>query len=363
MDKPTGTVTFIFTDIEGSTKLAHDFHELLPEALQKHNNILNEAVAANDGCVFKIAGDAFFSSFAKSADAVKAAVEAQIELSNVQWNGMTIKVRIGIHTGEAEWNGTDYEGYLTLARANRVMSAAYGEQIIISETAYKDLANELDVLNASGIFFRDLGERRLKDVERPLRLYQIIAHGLREDFLPLKTLDARPNNLPVQLTSFVGRENVIDSVKSLLKQTHLLTLIGFGGTGKTRLAMQIGADLIDEYSHGVFIAELSPISEPSLLNQTLANILELQEELGKSQEENLTGHLKDKHMLIILDNCEHMIVESAAFAEMLLRECPQLKIIATSREALMCSGEQTFRVPPLEIPFSRSPLIDSENFI
>jgi len=347
---PSGKITFLFTDIEGSTKVAHEFHELLPEALQRHQQILHEAVAANNGCVFRIIGDAFFCSFERSADAVKAAREAQILFSKEQWKGVTIKVRIGIHAGDAEWNGTDYEGYLTLARTNRIMSAAYGEQIIISEKVYKDLADELHVLNSNGIFFRDLGERRLKDVVQPIRLYQVTAPGLREEFPPLKTLDARPNNLPVQLTSFVGREDVIDNIKSLLKQTHLLTLIGFGGTGKTRLAMQVGADLIDEFSHGVFIAELSPFSEPSLISQALINIFGLEEELGKSQEESLTGYLKDKQMLIILDNCEHMIIESAAFAEMLLRNCPLLKIIATSREALMCSGEQTFRVPPLNVP-------------
>ena len=350
MSIPSGNITFLFTDIEGSTKLAHEFHELLPDALQRHQKILHEAVAANSGYVFRIIGDAFFCSFERSADAVKAAVEAQILLSNEQWKGVTIKVRIGIHAGDAEWNGTDYDGYLTLARTNRIMSAAYGEQIVISEKVYKNLAEELHVLNASGILFRDLGERRLKDVVQPIRLFQITAPGLREEFPPLKTLDARPNNLPVQLTSFVGREDVIDNIKTLLKQTHLLTLIGFGGTGKTRLAMQIGADLIDEFSHGVFLAELSPFSEPSLISQALLNIFELEEELGKSQEESLTGYLKDKQMLIILDNCEHMIIESASFAEMLLRNCPQLKIIATSREALLCSGEQAFRVPPLVIP-------------
>jgi predicted ATPase/class 3 adenylate cyclase len=347
---PSGNVTFLFTDIEGSTKLAHDFHELLQEVLQKHQKILQEAIAANSGYVFRILGDAFFCSFEKSADAVKAAVEAQILLSKEQWNGVTINVRMGIHAGDAEWNGTDYDGYLTLARTNRIMSAAYGEQIVISEKVYTNLAEELHLLSASGILFRDLGQRRLKDVVLPIRLFQVTAPGLREEFPPLKTLDARPNNLPVQLTSFVGREDVIDNIKNLLKQTHLLTLIGFGGTGKTRLAMQIGADLIDEFNHGVFFAELSPFSEPSLISQALINIFELQEELGKTQEESLTGYLKDKQMLIILDNCEHMIVESAAFAEVLLKNCPNLKIIATSREALMCSGEQTFRVPPLGVP-------------
>ena len=272
MSIPSGKITFLFTDIEGSTKLAHEFHELLPEALQRHQQILHEAVAANNGYVFRIIGDAFFCSFERSADAVKAAREAQILFSKEQWKEVTIKVRIGIHAGDAEWNGTDYEGYLTLARTNRIMSAAYGEQIIISEKVYKDLADELHVLNSNGIFFRDLGERRLKDVVQPIRLYQVTAPGLREEFPPLKTLDARPNNLPVQLTSFVGREDVIDNIKSLLKQTHLLTLIGFGGTGKTRLAMQVGADLIDEFSHGVFIAELSPFSEPSLISQALINL-------------------------------------------------------------------------------------------
>lgn len=156
MSIPSGNITFLFTDIEGSTKLAHEFHELLPDALQRHQKILHEAVSANSGYVFRIVGDAFFCSFEKSIDSVKAAVEAQTLLSKEQWNGVTIKVRVGIHAGDAKWNGTDYDGYLTLARTNRIMSAAYGEQIVISEKVYNNLAEELHVLNASGILFRDL---------------------------------------------------------------------------------------------------------------------------------------------------------------------------------------------------------------
>ena len=212
MTPPTGIVTFLFTDIEGSTKLAQEFHDKLSEILERHHSILNNAVVSNNGFVFKMIGDAFCCAFQNAEDAVRASVDAQKKLNTEIWNEAVIKVRMGIHSGNAEWSGTDYMGYITLARTQRVMSAAYGGQIIISNDAY-EIKKDYD---SEEISFRDLGNRRLKDLIQPLRLYQIMSADIPADFPPLKTLDARPNNLRIQLTSFIGREKEMTEIKKLL---------------------------------------------------------------------------------------------------------------------------------------------------
>jgi predicted ATPase/class 3 adenylate cyclase/Tfp pilus assembly protein PilF len=343
---PTGQVTFLFTDIEGSTKLAQQFPDSLPTALERHHKILREAIETNNGFVFEIIGDAFCAAFDNAVDAVKASHDAQVNLYTEQWNEVVIKVRMGIHCGNVEWNGKRYMGYITLARTSRVMSAAYGGQVLISEDAYSQLTEKENI----EISYRDLGDRRLKDILQPIKLFQLISKGLPSDFPPLKTLDARPNNLPVQLTSFIGREEEIKKVKELLKDTHLLTLTGPGGAGKTRLSLQVGADVIDDFANGVWFIELAPITDSVLLPNEILKELGLKEEPKKSIDETLTGYLKDKEILIILDNCEHLIEACAMLTEKLLKACPKLKIIATSREALKCTGEQTHRILSLKTP-------------
>ncbi len=251
MNIPSGIVTFLFTDIDGITKLAQQFPKTLQIALEKHDSILRDAIEFNNGFIFEITGDAFFCAFEKAEDAVKAAVDSQINLGKEKWEDAEIKIRIGIHSGDAEWNGERYMGYITLARTARIMSAAYGGQILVSNNIFELCRDKFDEVKEKDISFRDLGEKRLKDVIQPIRLFQIFSSGLCEDFPPLKTLDARPNNLPVQLTSFIGREEVMMEVKKLFMQTRLLTIIGSGGAGKTRLAMQVGAEIIDEFSNGV----------------------------------------------------------------------------------------------------------------
>ena len=353
MDRPTGKVTFLFTDIEGSTRLAQEFPESLPAALEKHHSILQEAIESNNGFVFKIVGDAFCCAFKKADDAVRAAVDAQINLANENWDDVKIRIRIGIHSGNAEWNGKTYMSYIVLARTARVMSAAYGEQIIISNDAYELCFPKLgfwDEKGGSNVSFRDLGVRRLKDVIEPIRLFQVVSKELREEFPPLKTLDARPNNLPVQLSGFIGRADEIKHAKELLKKNRLLTLTGTGGLGKTRFSLQVAADLIDDFANGVWFAELAAVSDPVFLPITIINDLGLKEEQKKTPEETLADYLKDKEILIVLDNCEHIIESCAKLTENLLLKCPKLKVIATSREALNCIGEQTYRIPPLTLP-------------
>jgi len=358
IDIPTGTVTFLFTDIEGSTKLSQEFPDTLPIALEKHHSILNVAIESNNGFVFEIIGDAFCCAFLNASDAVKAAYDAQLKLSKVKWDDAVIKVRIGIHSGNVEWNGKRYMGYITLARSARVMSAAYGEQILISNDAYERVKDKSTVTNQeigneslkNEISFRDLGERRLKDVIQPIRLFQIISPSLREDFPPLKTLDARPNNLPVQLTSFIGREEEMKHVKNLLKQTHLLTLTGSGGSGKTRLALQVAADVIDDFANGVWFVELAQLSDPNIILQEIGSALGLKGEGMSNLIDTIIEFLREKELLLILDNCEHLISECARVADALLRSCRKLKILATSREALRVEGETVYRIPSLSVP-------------
>ena len=359
---PSGKVTFLFTDIEGSTKLSQEFPDILPAALEKHHSVLIKEIECNNGFIFQCVGDAFFGAFESSEDAVKAAVGIQIKLANEKWDEAVIKVRIGIHSGNAEWSGKNYMGYITLARAARVMSSAYGGQILISNEAYelyiKDtesqskrvMETDSSVCPDSEIGFRDLGERRLKDVILPIRLYQVVSVGLREDFPPLETLDARPNNLPVQLTSFIGREKEMKHVKETLKLSRLVTLTSAGGSGKTRLALQTGAEVIDEYSHGVWFVDLAPLNDPALLTSTIIDALGIKEESKKSTEETLIDFIKEKEILILLDNCEQLIHACANLTERLLSSCPKLKIIATSREVMNCGGEKIYRIPPLAIP-------------
>lgn len=344
--RPTGQITFLFTDIEGSTKLAQQFPDSLPLALEKHNKILRETIESNNGFVFEVIGDAFCAAFESACDAVKASYDAQHRLNSEKWEEVNIKVRMGIHSGNVEWVGKRYVGYITLARTQRVMSAAYGGQVLISNDAHEQLKEN----SFAQFSFRDLGNRRLKDLVQPVRIYQLLSKCLPSDFPPLKTLDARPNNLPVQLTSFIGREEEIKEVKELLDNTRLLTLTGPGGAGKTRLSLQIGADVIDDYAHGVWFVELAPIFDPVLLTQEILKELGIKEEPKSTLEETLIGYLKDKEILIILDNCEHLIESCAMLAENLLKVCSKLKLMATSREALKCEGEQTHIIFSLKTP-------------
>ena len=361
-DIPAGNITFLFTDIEGSTKLSQDFPEKLHVALERHNQILKEVLESNNGFIYDMIGDSFFCAFENAVDAVKAAVQIQTELKKEIWDEAVIKVRIGIHSGSAEWNGERYMGYITLARTARIMEAAYGEQILISNNTHslylegsKTQSKKKSEIKSSShrvfeVNFRDFGERRLKDVIEPIRLFQIESDGLREEFPPLKTLDARPNNLPIQLTSFIGREKEMKFIKEELKLHRLLSLTGAGGAGKTRFALQTAAEVIDEFENGVWFVDLSALKDIALLSSTMITALGIKEESMKTSDETLIDFLRDKEILIILDNCEQLINACALLTERLLSSCPKLKMISTSREAMNCGGEFTYRIPPLTQP-------------
>ena len=345
---PTGTVTFLFTDIEGSTQLWESRPGAMQTALARHDALLQESIQANDGFLVKRTGDGVHAAFATAPDAFAAALAAQRALHAEPWSPETpLRVRMGLHTGAAQWRDGDYYGSV-LNRAARLMAAGHGGQVLISQATQELMC---DLLPPT-VSLKDLGERRLKDLARPEHVFQILHPDLPADFPPLRSLDNPdlPNNLPQQVTSFVGREKEIAEVNALLEATRLLTLAGSGGAGKSRLSLQVAADRLDRYFDGVWLVELAPLTDPALVPQAVAEVFGVQEQAGKTIQQSLSEWLKPKRLLLILDNCEHLISACAILAAELLRSCPQVQILASSREPLNVAGEQTYRVPSLSLP-------------
>jgi len=345
---PSGTVTFLFTDIEGSTKLWEQHPEAMKAALAKHDSILKESIESNKGFVIKTTGDGFHAVFEKAIEGINAAIVAQRELTiqNSEFNSrhseFAIKVRMGLHTGEAELRDGDYYGG-TLNRAARIMSAGHGGQILISEVTSQLVREHLP----AEISMFDLGEHNFKGLLRPEKIHQLNSPDLPKEFPPIQSLNALPNNLPPQLTSFIGREKEKNDASTLLASTRMLTFIGPGGTGKTRLSLQLGEEQLDKFKDGVWFVELAPLTDPAYITSTIASIFGLREVQGVPTVSILVDFLRSKQLLIILDNCEHLVEACARLADQLLHECPKLKIIASSREALGISGETVYRVPSL----------------
>ena len=314
--RPSGTVTFLFTDVEGSTKRAQEDGAAWAAARARHQEIVGAAIEGNSGFVYQIVGDALLAAFSKVADAVAAAIDVQRGLSAEPWPIGPLKVRIGLHTGAADWLGEDYEGYLTLAHAQRVVSAGHGGQILLSQTAADLASNELP----ADLSLRDLGAHHLKDLPGAEHLFQLVAVDLPVEFPPLRALGASRNNLPPQLTSFVGREQELTELGSLLSSVRLLTLTGPGGTGKTRLALRLASDRLEAFPDGVWLIELAPVSDPTIVTQAIASSLGLQEEQGRTPWDVVVEYLRARTVLLILDNCEHIIERCAQLAsDVLLR--------------------------------------------
>ena len=342
---PTGNVAFLFTDIEGSTRTVAALGDDWVPVLQRHNEILNEAVLTHGGFPIKSEGDSLFAVFTGSAPGVLAAVEIQRALGAEPWpDGHPVKVRIGVHTGHATLLGRDYVG-LEVHRAARISDAAHGGQIVVSEPTA--IAAEQS-LSEDGVTFEDLGKFRLKDLSDPEALFQVHAKGLESEFPALRTIDAIPNNLPAQLTTFVGREEELREALSLLERSTMLTLTGPGGTGKTRLALQVAAEISHRFEDGVFFVDLSPVTAPDLVPSSVLNALGIsasgQEETPK---ERLMSQLRDKSVLLVLDNFEQLLEAGQVVAEM-LASSPRSKFIVTSRAPLRIRGEQEMPIPPLE---------------
>jgi len=348
---PSGTVTFLFTDIEGSTKLAQQYPDAMPSLLARHHEILNQSIHSHNGYVFQIIGDAFCAAFHTAPDALKAAIAAQRAFLNEAWNPAPIKVRMGIHTGAAEAGRIDdraggYIGYLTLTRVQRVMSMAHGGQILLSNTTAELVRSELP----EQVSLRDMGQYRLKGLINLDHLWQPLAPELSVDFPPLHSLRVVPNNLPVQLTSFIGREKEMTEIKQMLSEHRLTTLTGSGGAGKSRLSLQVATEVLDLFPNGIWFVELAPLTEPGLIPQTILSAVGIQAQQGYIAMERLHDFLREKTSLLILDNCEHLIEACARLVETLLNIAPNLKILASSREALGVKGEQAWHVPSLSAP-------------
>jgi len=342
---PTGTVTFVFTDIEGSTRLLQEFGDRYAAARDEHAAVVRRATVECDGVEVSTGGDSFFLVFRSPVNAVRAAMAIQRGLAAHDGSpGPHLRVRVGVHTGEGVRGGDDYVG-IDVNRAARIADAAHGGQVIVSDATRALVERELP----EGTSLRDLGEHRLKDIVHPEHLHQLVIDALPSDFPPPRTLDARPNNLPAQLTSFVGREEEIAEVRDLLGRTRLLTLTGAGGTGKTRLALQAAAEVLTEYRDGSFFADLSAVTDPELVPSVLAKALGVPEMAGHPILAAVKDHLRDRELLLVVDNFEQ-VAEAGPLIEELLTAAPKLTVLVTSRIVLSLRGEQEYLVPPLHPP-------------
>jgi predicted ATPase/class 3 adenylate cyclase len=344
---PTGTVTFLFTDIEGSTKMWERDSSLMQVALARHDEILRSAIEERGGYIFKTVGDAFCAAFPTGPDALEAALDTQRRLLSSEWEQTgPLKVRMALHTGAAEERDGDYFGP-PVNRVARLLSAAHGGQVLLSLPTQELVRDQLP----GGTSLRDLGEHRLKDLFRPERVFQVLAPELPSEFPPLRTLEAYRNNLPLQLTPLIGREKEVAEVCDLLRgdETRLLTLTGPGGTGKTRLALQAAADLLEDFSNGAFLVPLATLTQAELLLPTVAETLGVRETGEQPLDETLKAYLHERHLLLLLDNFEQ-VLGAAPTVTGLLAGAPGLKVLATSRAPLGLYGEKEYAVPPLSVP-------------
>ncbi|MFN2459526.1 MAG: tetratricopeptide repeat protein [Candidatus Velthaea sp.] len=343
---PSGTVTFLFSDIEGSTQRWEARPVQMQAALRRHDALVRAAIETHGGHVFKSMGDQFCAAFARTADAIAAAFDAQRALAAEDWSDVDgLNVRMALHHGAADERDGDYFG-TTLNKVARILSVAHGGQVLASSIV-ADLAQS--VLPPGGTL-ADLGPHRLKDLAQPERIFQLTAPGLRADFPPLRSLDALPNNLPRQISSFVGRDADIAEIKKQLDKTPVLTLVGAGGVGKTRCALQAGTELLQAYADGVWFVDFAPLGDPALVPHAIASALGVHESPNRALVETIVGFLRNRQALVILDNCEHVVVQAAHCAEAIVRACTHVRIVATSREPLGIGGERTYRVPSLSVP-------------
>lgn len=352
--KPTGTVAFLFSDIEGSTRLWELYPKQMERAFARQEFILRQAIAETGGHPYKMIGDAFQVAFNTASQAVECALLSQKRLHAEPWIDQfnlptPLKVRMALHCGVTEERADDYVGP-ALNRVARVLATGYGGQVLLTQAIADLIIDQLP----PGASLRDLGEHRLKDLVRAEHIYQLIVPELPSEFPPIKSLSAFRHNLPEQLTTFIGRQKEIQEIKPLLLSPHsrLVTLTGSGGTGKTRLAIQVAAEVIDHFQDGVWLVELAPLADPERVTQAVAQALSVGS-ASKNPAASLVDYLRTKQALLILDNCEHVVEAVAQLCDTLLRACPDLHILATSREIIGAQGELPYRVPSLRVPDSR----------
>jgi predicted ATPase/class 3 adenylate cyclase len=343
----SGTLTFLFTDLEGSTRLWERFPHDMKGALERHDTILQAAVTASNGRVVKATGDGLMAVFGSAADAVRACLTAQQDLVDEPWPATgALRVRMGLHAGEAQLRTDDYFGP-TVIRAARIMAVGHGGQVLLSAATAALVADQLP----DGTTLLDLGAHRLKDLGRPEHLFQLAHPALGHDLPPLATLDRRLNNLPTQTSTFIGRRAELKEIRKRLEAetVRLLTLTGPGGTGKTRLALRVAADEIDRFDDGVFFVDLSPVRDAESVLASVARAIGMSEASDQPLLAELGRQLRSQRVLLVLDNFEQVTAAAPAAVE-LLSGCPRLKLLVTSREALHVRGEQLFSVPPLSMP-------------
>jgi predicted ATPase/class 3 adenylate cyclase len=344
--RPSGTITFLFTDIEGSTALWENHPDAMRAALERHDAILAGAVSGHGGYVFSTGGDGLTAAFERAGDAVAAAARGQLELAAEPWpDPIDLRVRMGLHTGEAMERDGDYFGP-ALNRAARIMAAGHGSQVLCSAVT----ASLVTDSPPAGATLWDLGPHRLRDLSEPERLFQLVHPDLRDDFPPLRTLDALPGNLPSQVTAFIGRDEELREVAKALEAARVVTLCGVGGVGKTRLALQVAAETLPRYSHGPWMVELAPVSSADGVAGAVASALGVQPRPGIPVLRGVVDFLRDKSLLLILDNCEHLLTAVARFVDTAVKEAPGLRVLATSREGLATPGERILTVPSLRLP-------------
>ena len=343
---PSGTVTFLFTDLAGSTRLWEQYPEAMGPALARHDEILRGAVATHDGHVVKSTGDGIHAVFATAHDALDAAIDAQAALVGESWDETEpLRVRMGLHTGETELRDSDYYGGAA-NRAARLMSVAHGGQIVVSLTTE-------ELVRDGEYEFVDLGEHRLRDLTRAERVFQLNHAALAAEFPPLRSLDAYPGNLPLQLTSFVGREDEFRVIAKAFESTRLVTLTGVGGVGKTRLAMQAAAEMLPRFADGAWFCELAAAGDVDAMSQVVATTLGVNPRPGATLEGSIVEFLGAKQLLVVLDNCEHLLVAAARLVEAILRGASGVSVLATSREGLSVEGERNLTLRSLATPTPR----------
>src|SRR2546423_1830067 len=346
LDFPTGTITLLFTDIEGSTLLLQHVGEQYSRVLAQCRQVLRTAFQQFHGHEVDTQGDACFFAFARATDAVSAAVAAQRAFASHAWPEVVVRVRIGLHTGEPQRTTEGYVG-LDVHLAARIMSVGHGGQVLLSQTTRHLVEHHLP----EGVSLQDLGEHRLKDLQQKSHLFQLVIAGLPADFPPLKALDTHPHNLPVQPTPLIGRQREVAAVQQLLlrEDVRLLTLTGPGGSGKTRLGLHVAAELSDHFTDGIYFVNLAPISDAELVVQTIAQTLGVKESPTRSMVEQLQAFLQEKLLLLVLDNFEQVVSAAPRLSDLLAR-CQHLKLLVTSRTALHLAAEHAFAVPPLSLP-------------
>jgi predicted ATPase/class 3 adenylate cyclase len=340
---PSGTVTFLFTDLEGSTRLWQEHPDAMRPALARHDELLRDAIAVHRGQIVKTTGDGAHAVFADASDAIDASVAAQLALVAEAWSlPEPLRVRMGLHSGPAELRDGDYYG-TAVNRAARIMSVAHGGQIVVS-------AATGELVRDTPVELVDLGEHRLRDLGQPERIFQVVGSQLAREFPPIRSLDAFSTNLTAQRTSFVGRNAELLAVRDALAEARLVTLTGVGGVGKTRLGVQAAAELLPSFRDGVWLVELAPVRDPDQVASTVAGALDVAGAPGRSLTEQLVDVLSRKRVLVVLDNCEHLLDGVAELVDALMDGCPQVVVLATSREGLGVAGERILAVRSLAVP-------------